>query len=660
MVDQVKLWLRRIENEKKAHQKYRDQAEDSEKAVRDENSNKPHQYNIHWANCKIMRSAIYASRPKPDVRRRYQKPDPEEKELAKLVERALEYQLDCNGFDTPSVAVVRDFVVSAMGVPRIVYDVKTTPLPDPRPEMADLMASVAEEDYEDTFEEGLEEIAHQGLQLRHIPRKHFHWEPGHTDWKDVNWIAYESFPTRKEIKREYGVDVKASGDTQERESEKYEADEVQLFEIWDKRARKVLIVVEGHKEPLDEYEDPLRLQDFFPTPRPAFDNLKSDELIPKPDYCFISKQITSLNRLTQRRDNLVKEIKAVRLYDATLAEAMQALENAPDAANIPIPNLLGMLESSSGRADFDRVLAELPMRDRIEVVQQLSVQIEAVKAEVYEVLGISDIVRGSSQASETATAQQIKGQWANVRLNDKTSEINRLWRDTLRMMAEIICEHFDDQQLFLMTGIQVTPRMRQIMTSDIGRAYAIDIETDSTILKDDQEERQQKLEMVNVLLEKLQQIVPAVQSQLLPVELLQEILLFSISSYKHGKQLEDSIHALGPQLANLQNVQQFQMQLQQMQMQLQQQGEAAGQQIQALQGELGKFSEREEARKDAETQIKQQTARSKASKEEAEAEAQRIENQFVSSGIDRLLDRSETEADIQKTKAETARIQIGG
>ena len=96
--DPVKYWSTKLDREIKAHDKYRKQAQDSADAARDEGKGKSHQFNIHWSTCKIIAGAIYAKRPIPDVRRRYQKPDPEEKELARLVERALEY----NPHDGPS------------------------------------------------------------------------------------------------------------------------------------------------------------------------------------------------------------------------------------------------------------------------------------------------------------------------------------------------------------------------------------------------------------------------------------------------------------------------------------------------------------------------------------------------------------------------------
>ena len=655
--DPVKYWLNEIAKEEKAHDVYRKQAKEAAEAARDESKNKAHQFNMHWANCRIIKSAIYANRPKSDVRRRYQKPDPEEKELARLVERALEYNMDTEDFETPSMAVVRDYVQVAMGVPRVVYEVTTQPIPDTVEPEIQILANMTGEEIPPTFEQGLEEVTSQAVGIEQVPYKHFHWEPGHSDWKNVNWVAIEVYMSRDAIQKQYEVklDSAETAEESEREAQKYE-DQIQLYEIFHKPSRRVYVVAKGHDEPLKNEPDELNLKGFYPFPRPAFDNLKSDEMIPKPDYQFVKNQIIELNRLSGRRKALVSYIKAVRIYDSRAADVITALESATDGANIPVTNMLEMLESAGSSAGFDRIIADLPMADRVNVVLQLTQQIESVKQEIYEILGISDIIRGTSQASETAAAQNLKGQWANVRLNDKTAEVNRLWRDVLRMMAEIICEHFDPAQLQLMTGITVTPRMAEMMKSDIGRSFAIDVETDSTILRDDQEERQQKLELVNTLLEKLGFVLPLVQQGVMPAELVQEIMLFIVSSHKHGKQLEDSIMGLGGQMGNLQNLQQLQQQLQEAQMQMQQMQQQAGQQIQQvtqqagqqiqqLQGKLAQYNEREEQRKDFEVKLKAGETQAKVRKINTEAQAQDIENRVIGSKLIGEVEHTEAQTD---------------
>ena len=93
----VQKWIGRIDKEIKTHKEYRKQGQESDLAARDDTKTRKYSFNIFWANNKILRSAVYANRPKSDVRRRFTQPDPEEKELARLVERALEYNLDTGG-----------------------------------------------------------------------------------------------------------------------------------------------------------------------------------------------------------------------------------------------------------------------------------------------------------------------------------------------------------------------------------------------------------------------------------------------------------------------------------------------------------------------------------------------------------------------------------
>lgn len=599
---EVKYWLAKIEKVKKTLQDYRDQAEKACKASRDTDDMK-HAFNITWSNNNITASAIYARRPKPDVRRRYQKPDPDEKELARLVERAIEYNIDAHDFDTPSHRVVRDYVEVALGVPRIVYDVKTEPVPDPVPmeiEVA-LQAGLIEQPPEPTFELGLEEIVSQSVNIEHIPWTQFLWEPGKS-WDKVDWIAFQSFQDPKELEERYGVTMKGGKeDDVKLEADKYK-DYVVVWEIWHKPSRCVYVISPKFPDkPLDKYEDKLNLSTFFPVPQPAMGNVKHDELIPKPDYMFIESQVKELNRITQRRQKLIQQIKDVGFYDATLAEGLTGLMDAPDGSLKPVKGLRAYMAEAGGSNGFDGAVMTMPNERKIQVIRELSMQAEEVKQQIYEVLGLSDIVRGASDATETATAQQIKSQYANVRLNDKQNTVARLWRETFRIFAEIICEHFDPVQLQLMTGIEVTDRMMEMMQNDIGRSFAIDIETDSTIAVDDQENKRQTFEMVDSVVGLLERLVPAVQNGALPVEVVLETVMLAVGTHKHGKQLEDALREVGP---HLQGMQQFQQQMQQMQQQLQQ----AVQQNQQMQQELARFNERKEAREDAKVQAEIQTS----------------------------------------------------
>lgn len=623
-----KHWEAVLDKERRVHGKaFREEAKRAAEAARDDGTKKQ-AFNIQWSNCVITRGAVYAQRPKPDVRRRHQKPNPEEKDLARMVERGIEYNIDVNDFDSPADMVVKDFIECGLGVPRVVYDAETAPQEGVEP------------DEDGNFPE---ELVGQSVSIEHIPWKYFHWEPGKA-WHAVTWIAFEAYLPREELEEEYGVEIKAGKDDEsdQREADD-ELDEVQVYEIWHKPSRQVIVYCPTHPKLLEVRPDPLRLQHFWPCPRPMFANLKSEELIPKPDYCFIEKQITELNRITQRIENIVNVIRPNGYYDASMTE-LAGLLTAKDGTLKPVSGLASKME---GR--LNEAISMIPTLNMAQTLVHLIEQREAAKHQIYEILGISDIVRGMSAASETATAQQLKGQWANVRLGNKVREVARCWRDTFRLIAEIFCEHFSPQILQMQTGVEISPGMWQIMKSDLGRSFAIDIETDSTIATDDYEERQQVMEMIDTILAKLEQVVPGIVEGILPIEFVQETLLMVVQRHKHGKQLEDAIMGLE---AHWQSFQQFQQQMQQAQQQIMQMGqqlEQAGGEVQNLRGALEKVNMREEGRKDAELKVK-------LTREAAEADAQRIENRLVIE--EHGLSLVETQADIEKTDAETQKIII--
>src|SRR4029078_9179044 len=78
---------------------------------------------------------------------------------------------------------------------------------------------------------------------------------------------------------------------------------------------------------------------------------------------------------------------------------------------------------------------------------------EACKQTIYEITGISDILRGATKASETLGAQELKNQWGTLRLKNKQAGVQRYARDLLRIKLEIAAKHFSEQTWAQMTGL---------------------------------------------------------------------------------------------------------------------------------------------------------------------------------------------------------------
>ncbi len=78
-----------------------------------------------------------------------------------------------------------------------------------------------------------------------------------------------------------------------------------------------------------------------------------------------------------------------------------------------------------------------------------------MKQDLYEITGISDIVRGQTSASETATAQQIKGQFATLRLDNNQKDVARFSKDLVVIMTEVIAKHFSLDTIKQVSGVKL-------------------------------------------------------------------------------------------------------------------------------------------------------------------------------------------------------------
>jgi hypothetical protein len=613
-------WIGRIERERKAHDPWRKRAKLAEGAYRDDEESrqsgqKANLFPIFWSTVQITAGAIFANPPKPDVRRRYSGgEDAGNDVLAQAIERGLSFTIDTTGFEDHARLAVLDYLVAAAGVAKIELETesKVAPIIDP----ASLKPIVGA----DGKPLSQKIITRQSLRLRHFHWSKFGWEPG-KDWETTDWEYFVHDLTADEIEERWDVDLRV-GSTGEPTGagggiKKYQ-ETLEVFEIWNRKKREVLFIVKEHDEPLEVTPDPLKLVDFYPNPRPLLCNVSTKQLLPKPDYSEVSSQCDNINRLTGRIQSLTKQIKDVGFYDASLGD-LAKLKDAPDGTRVPIKNLMERLDKAT-KADFDQVMAVQDNTTKVLVLRELQVQRQQEKDVLYEVLGISDIVRGATIATETAEAQKLKSQWANVRIGPKMKAIAVFFRDVFRIMAELMAEHYDPAQLERMTGTKLDPEQIAKLKDDLARAYAIDVETDSTLAVDDSEERSQRMEAVKAMTDYLGVYLPLAQQNLISADVVKQTLLFVLRGFKYGRELEEIIRqmpATSEQLAKLNQ------QLQE----AQQQGQQSAEQLQALQGELAKC------------QQALQDAQMKAAMKPADDP--------------RLVD-----ADLNKTNAETEKVRV--
>lgn len=656
----VRDWKDYRDRGRKIIERYRDDRKDVNNA--DERTKR---FNILYSNTETLGPAIYSQMPMPDIRRRFQDDDPVGRVAANVLQRAVAYCLQSYDFDGVLERCRQDYLLPGFAVARVLYKpyFKQSPAEEPPGEPdAESATAKASTDAESPAEDGgegeeepkpeavkqptqpNEQLIYQEVATEYVPWDKFAMSRSRT-YEKVWWGAIADDLTRDEVTAQFGANIanQLSYTRKDTEVTTYEPDEAlgegkaRIWEVWNKRGRGRFCVAEGFNDWVKAPEaDPLRLEGFFPWPKPLWSIPGNNTLEPIPEFCQYQDQATELDELTERIDILTAALRRRGVYDAAFKDELGAIVNGADNDFVPLNNFQQMTEKGGLAA----LVAEMPIDGIAKVIAQLVEQREAVKQTIYEVTGISDIIRGATKPSETATAQQIKGQWAGLRVSVRQKKFAAFARDIVRLKAEVISERFDPQTLSLMSGVQLPtnaqkqqfqqlmqsmqaqqqryqqiaqqaqqqgmqpppppPQMQppdqqtqqfmaqpswedvlQVLRNDKLRGFKVDIETDSTVQPDADAEKQARTELLTAIGQFSQQMAPAVQMGFMPVPLAVSLIKFALRSFKVDSEVEQELDGMG-QDATPPQMKQMQEQLQQREQAVQQaEGKAKDQQHQA-------------------------------------------------------------------------------
>ena len=153
---------------------------------------------------------------------------------------------------------------------------------------------------------------------------------------------------------------------------------------------------------LDVKDDPLQLDGFFPCPKPMAANVTSSNFMPRADYIFAQDQFNELDEINTRITWLTRAAKVVGVYDKASEGIQRVFNQGAENQMIPVDNWAMFAERGGIKGQIDWI----PIDQVVNAIDHLRQYRQDKVQQIYEVLGISDIMRGSSKASETAAAQQ--------------------------------------------------------------------------------------------------------------------------------------------------------------------------------------------------------------------------------------------------------------
>jgi hypothetical protein len=533
-------WINALKVAEKEEKDWTTKGEKIVKRYKDERGtlgNNDKRYNILWSNIQTLMPAVYSRKPKAQCDRRYKDADPVGRTAAQILERALQYEIDhYNDYDSSIRNALKDRLLPGRGVAWVRYE--------------PTYAAQTEQITDDTKAGSEETKPAQTVESEYSPCDYVFWKdfrhsPART-WEEVTWAARRVYMEKEEGVKRFGEDfnkVPLSHEPLGLDDKDLNATDMTkkaiVWEIWNKPNKTVYWVAENHPEILDTKADPLELDCFFPCPKPLFATLTTDSLIPVADYLQYQDQARELDDLTDRIGKLVAAVKVVGVYDATQVGIARMMTEGVDNDLIPVDNwaVFGEKGGLKGTVDW------LPLDMVVGALNECYTAREQCKQVIFEVTGLSDIIRGASQASETATAQNIKSQYASLRLKTFQNDVAMFASELLNIKAQIMCRAYQPETLVEMSGIMGTQDAQfvepaiQLLKDGTLRDFRIEVASDSLVEIDErgeQEARTQFLAAVGGFLEKAVMAPP----ELAP--LMGEMLLFGVRGFKVGRDIENA------------------------------------------------------------------------------------------------------------------------
>jgi hypothetical protein len=188
----------------------------------------------------------------------------------------------------------------------------------------------------------------------------------------------------------------------------------------------------------------------------------------------------------------------------------------------------------------------MPLDSVLQALRECYAAREQAKQVVYEITGISDIIRGSTIASETAAAQQIKSQYASLRIKPRQTEVAQFASEVLRIKAQIMCDFYAPQTLVEMSGImgtmdaQYAEQAIMLLKSEPARGFRIEVASDSLVEMDEATEKQSRIEFLGAVGQFMDRALPVTQQVPELAPLMGEMLMFGVRAFKGGRMMESA------------------------------------------------------------------------------------------------------------------------
>jgi predicted RNA-binding Zn ribbon-like protein len=540
-INAANKWFEKfVTRSKRVEDRYLDDRTDNTSGVSDSAS----VLNLFWSNVEVMIAALYARPPKVDVSRTFKDPDDDVARVAaNILERVI--QNDIQNESESDGGTFRDAIldrlVVGLGQLWARYEVETAK--QTQPATTDPMTGM-----EIAPAREIEVIVDEKSPLDFVRWEDFLCSPIRR-WRDCRWAARRVYMTKPQVMARFGEKIAESITFDKRTVSSLKSEEnpllisvveqAQIYEIWDKQTKKAYWWSKDAPTILDFKDVPIKFPGFFPCPPPLLASTTTKSILPRCEYYMAQDQYEELDLVTSRIHLLTEAIRVVGVYDKNNEGVKNILSTKTMNEMIPVNNWAMFAEKGGLKGAVDW----FPLDMVISTMDKLTGRKAEIIQEIYQVLGISDIMRGMSNPNETLGAQQLKSQFGGARIGRTQATIAFFVQSGLQLKATIITSLYQPQQLMkksqIMSSLDAKYAEQAIqLLKDPSMPFRIKVQADSMASPEWLSEKQERTGVVQSIAQFIGMSMPLIQSFPASGPYMIKILQWAVAGYKGGEELE--------------------------------------------------------------------------------------------------------------------------
>ncbi len=397
-------------------------------------------------------------------------------------------------------------------------------------------------------EDKTEKVKKAKVCLKPINYKKFIWDYESIDFEEWEYVGFKEQISTAEAVERWGREVLSKLKTVDKDGKSKDdqrKSKHDIIEFWYKPDNSRYIFVENGCEFISVTEDPYGFQGLFPSPFPLFDNLPTDECIPVTEYEQVRDILDNINDLFSSLASAVRLARPRALFDSSLPELQRLIGKGKFGEYVGVPNLATKVQNGQAliqAVDVSQILATLA---------QISQSFDKEMLGYDQITGYGDVARGVTNPFETATATERKSQFTLHRLKPMQENVQRFCLESIKLMLDLALAKFDDEQIYEMVAPGLTPEEKanwseilKLLKSDWKRSFTLSIETDSTIMINEDVQKGQALELAQALGGYIEQIARASSQSPEMIPIMVKILEHVVRRSRGGRAFIDDIQAL--------------------------------------------------------------------------------------------------------------------